>query len=298
MADRLRSQRQAKKQRRDTDTVASLQPDRPAVLSLVRPQNTTARADGQAPAAISAPVPAGGVQGKDLPQFGYDFANLQTQPQERVVVVNGSRIVQRKGRGKAAKNPAKQSNQHPVGIDAAIPLAFPDYRIQTPAGRIPELGHAGVLIIDGKTGTTKYFEYGRYDPANLGLVRQRTIPNVQFGPDGRPTAASIARALRSISTQSGHGGRIAASYIPVDGHYPAMMAYAMRRKAQNSDPHREEYGLWGNNCMHFAKQVAEAGGAATPIMIDPRPNSYIEELRDQYPDLNYAPDTRAATFAQ
>lgn len=50
----------------------------------------------------------------------------------------------------------------PDGRDAIL-IAYPDYRIGTPIGRIGGLGHAGVLLIDNKTGVTKYYEYGRYD---------------------------------------------------------------------------------------------------------------------------------------
>ena len=49
----------------------------------------------------------------------------------------------------------------PNGKDG-IYIAFPDYKISTPIGKIGNLGHAGVLLIDNKTGVTKYYEYGRY----------------------------------------------------------------------------------------------------------------------------------------
>lgn len=42
----------------------------------------------------------------------------------------------------------------PNGKDG-IYIAFPDYKISTPIGKIGNLGHAGVLLIDNKTGVTK-----------------------------------------------------------------------------------------------------------------------------------------------
>jgi len=36
------------------------------------------------------------------------------------------------------------------------------------------------------------------------------------------------------------------------------------------------------------KGVLEAAGVEVPYMIDPRPNSYIEEIRDDYKDLGYS----------
>ena len=45
-----------------------------------------------------------------------------------------------------------------------------------PKTRLEDLGHAGVMLIRGRDGMTKYYEYGRYDPANLGRVRRVAIP--------------------------------------------------------------------------------------------------------------------------
>src|SRR5262245_60739732 len=81
MADRLHSQRQAKKRRAETNSVASLQPDRPAVLSLVSPHSQAGRGDEQAPTASSAAAPAGSRESTNLPQFSYDFAQFQQQPE-------------------------------------------------------------------------------------------------------------------------------------------------------------------------------------------------------------------------
>jgi len=36
------------------------------------------------------------------------------------------------------------------------------------------------------------------------------------------------------------------------------------------------------------KDVLIAAGLEVPYLLDPRPNSYIEELRDDYPDLDYS----------
>jgi hypothetical protein len=71
-------------------------------------------------------------------------------------------------------------------MDVVVPLVFPDYKIAVEVQKIKvdvlpwtdrdnftipafkekvsNLGHAGVLFINGQTGVTKYYEYGRYDP--------------------------------------------------------------------------------------------------------------------------------------
>lgn len=105
-------------------------------------------------------------------------------------------------------------------MDVVIPIVFPDYRITVevqkievdvfpwttfddfhiPAYRdkISNLGHAGVLFINGKTGTTKYYEYGRYDPPkNLGLVvKARNLPDAVL-KNGKIEFASLKNHNRS-----------------------------------------------------------------------------------------------------
>ena len=78
----------------------------------------------------------------------------------------------------------------PDGRDA-IYIAFPKYR----ANGIPFTGHAGVLLIDNKTGLIKYYEYGRYDKEGKGLVRTVTISNVVIGKDGKPTIQSLNKVI-------------------------------------------------------------------------------------------------------
>lgn len=204
-------------------------------------------------------------------------------------------------------------------MDVVVPIVFPDYliavgtpdmvvevpdvlpwidvlpdklKIKKSQKKLPMLGHAGVLFFEGKAGTTKYYEYGRYDPKNLGLVRTLTLPDVKITASGRPTAASLVAALAKISRGSGQSGRISGVYIEVKGAYAAMLKYAEGRKKQNANPKRKPYDLTSNSCIHFAKEVTEAAGISTPWMVDPRPNSYIGEFRDDYPDLDYDSKTK------
>lgn len=82
-----------------------------------------------------------------------------------------------------SNNPINQID--PDGRDG-IYIAFPDYKISTPLGKVGNLGHAGVLLINNKTGGTKYYEYGRYDAENKGIVRTISVPDVKIGKDGQP----------------------------------------------------------------------------------------------------------------
>jgi hypothetical protein len=200
------------------------------------------------------------------------------------------------------------------GVDVAIPVVFPDYLImvETPAfkidlpdflagpkgaisipgtkNKVPYLGHAGILFIDGTTGTTKYFEYGRYDPAALGLVRKQSVPNVTLAKDGRPTEVSLRGTLAAVSRLSGQGGRIVGAYIELPfGSYKAMLKYATDRKGENTNPKRPPYELLSHSCNHFMKDTALAGGAKVPSVIDPRPAGYIERVRGDFADLDFTP---------
>lgn len=199
-------------------------------------------------------------------------------------------------------------------MDVVIPIVFPDYKITieiqqaevdvfpwvkfdnftTPAfkEKVSNLGHAGVLFINGKTGTTKYYEYGRYDqPEELGIVvKARNLPDAKI-IDGRIDLVSLKKTLSFISRVSGQSGRIQGVYIETGGKYDAMLKHAELRKSQNSVPKRRPYDILNNSCIHFVKEITEIAGVSTPWMIDPRPNSYIGEFRDDFPDLDYKNST-------
>ena len=64
----------------------------------------------------------------------------------------------------------------------------------------------------------------------------------------------------------------------------------------NNNPERKPYSITDNSCIHFVKRVVEKAGLETPWMIDPRPNSYIGEFRDDYTDLDYRPKQKLLTI--
>ncbi|WP_459783481.1 RHS repeat domain-containing protein [Bacteroides rodentium] len=181
----------------------------------------------------------------------------------------------------------------PNGKDG-IYIAFPDYKISTPIGKIGNLGHAGVLLIDNKTGVTKYYEYGRYDKEGKGIVRTFAVPDVKMGQDKKPTFESLNKTLSVISEQAGHGGRIEGAYIESD-KFEEMKTYAESKIAENSNPKRKEYSLRNNNCGTFAADVLKQDPSVkdkAPVIIDPRPNSIVKEYQDNFKSLNYDPKKR------
>ena len=181
----------------------------------------------------------------------------------------------------------------PNGKDG-IYIAFPDYKISTPIGKIGNLGHAGVLLIDNKTGVTKYYEDGRYDKEGKGVVRTFAVPNVKIGQDKKPTLESLNKTLSIISEQAGHAGRIEGAYIESD-KFIEMKNYAESKIAENANSKRKEYSLRNNNCGTFAADVLKQDPSVkdkAPVIIDPRPNSIVKEYQDNFKSLNYDPKKR------
>ncbi len=198
--------------------------------------------------------------------------------------------------------------------DCVFPLVFPDYLIAVPrpsinidlpdflpfddkiedflddrTTKVPDLGHAGVLFIQdrGKTGSTKYYEYGRYR-SNKGETRRRPMPDCIF-VDGKPHINSLTAVFKQISNVTGQRGRISSVYLETPGKFNSMLDYAKKRVEKNNNPNRKEYNIFEHSCVHFAMSVIEAGGIKyESSVLDARPISYISSLQSIYPDVEYA----------
>ena len=178
----------------------------------------------------------------------------------------------------------------PDGKDG-IYIAFPDYKISTPIGKIGGLGHAGILLINNSDGFTKYYEYGRYDVEGKGIVRTIAVPNVEIDKYGKPTIESLNKTLKVISEKAGHGGRIEGVYVDSD-EFGKMNDYAQRKLQENSNLDRKEYSLIRNNCGTFAVDVLQQDEKLKnkiPLILDPRPNSIVKELQENFDKIEYIP---------
>ena len=185
------------------------------------------------------------------------------------------------------------------GRDAVI-IAFPDYKVDTeiPTTRIgpltferkQPLGHGAVILIDKKTGFTKYYEYGRYRTTDgtKGKVRRKRIPNVEMGKDGKPTPDSLKRLLDRVSLQSGQGGKIEGAYVKSD-KFKEMDDYAQKKLKESNPGHREydkdrkPYGLLSNNCGTFAADVVDQDSdvAKPTIIVNPTPPNIVDEYQEE-----------------
>lgn len=166
----------------------------------------------------------------------------------------------------------------PDGRDGIL-VVWKDY----PAGGYPLTGHAGVLLINNKTGYTKYYEYGRYDDNNYGIVRSYGIKDVQIGNDGRPTAESMNTVFKKITEMSGttHGKtyEMSGAYFESD-KFDEMNDYAKSKLKENSNPDREKYSTLSNNCGDFATDVLKQDkDITTPLIEDPRPTGLIDQYK-------------------
>ncbi len=208
-------------------------------------------------------------------------------------------------------NPVKYVD--PDGKDAIL-ISFSDYKVETGIRmtiknpftgkpivnfKAPKmaLGHAGVLIIDNKTGITSYYEYGRYDKEQKGIVRKVSVSNVEIGEDGKPTQESLDKVLGQISTKSGQGGKIEGTYVESD-KAKEMKAYAEKVMAQNKDEKRDPYSLMSKNCATFAADVVNQDSKVDqPSITNPTPDNVVNEYQEEgNARVTYDPTTRKSNI--
>ena len=177
----------------------------------------------------------------------------------------------------------------PDGKDG-IYINFPDYKINVGI-QLSHLGHSGILLIENKTGLTKYYEYGRYDDENMGIVRNIRVSNVVIGEDGMPTEESLNIVLKEISDAAGHGGRIEGAYVKSD-EFHKMNDYAQSIMTENDNTNRESYSLIDKNCSTFAEDVLRQDPNVKTKMsthILNIPNVIVKKWQEIFIPLEYNP---------
>ena len=205
--------------------------------------------------------------------------------------------------------------------DYIIPVAFPEYKptlvkgvtIDMPYGggviNIPkfnplELGHAGVLLVDGQTGATRYYEYGRYNGDNGQIKLVSNIPDVTINSNGI-TEDSLKRAIKSISDKAGSGGRVIGTIIE-GGANSFNDANLELRNAVNDDAAAAkfmggEYRLVGNNCYDFPIKIAQKYFGADLAEIDGwaiSPASGLESIQNHNGGFIFDPSQKSLTWVQ
>ncbi len=117
-----------------------------------------------------------------------------------------------------------------------------------------EYGHAAWIHIDGETGATKYYEYGRYNNSS-GQLKNVTIPNVTIPSSGDPDISAI---LQNLSTQTGESDVSATIYsIDPNGYQELETFYSGLVNDPNS-----ALGQWTpwNSCYGVMVEAASRVG--------------------------------------
>jgi RHS repeat-associated protein len=153
-----------------------------------------------------------------------------------------------------------------TGEDACY-VKFPDYPIELADGvKVTFLpgGHAGVLTFDPKTGATRYYEYGRYNPqkgakapksSKEGNVLRGKVPKLKMDKSGNPTDKSLQGMKEYLAKNYGKGTKAELTCEPVNQS-------KVNEFAENfmNNPDRPNYGWFpANHCQSFARNAIGAG---------------------------------------
>ncbi|QFT33325.1 hypothetical protein FIV00_22735 [Labrenzia sp. THAF82] len=150
--------------------------------------------------------------------------------------------------------------------DYAIPIVWTNYPIATPSGpAVGGLGHAGVVIVQGSTGNTRYFEFGRYGRDEkdnpIGKVQSHGVSDLRI-VDGKIDGTSFQNMVSRLNEVAGKGTPATGTILPLDeGGYQRALEFATRalRDADGTlGPYSWEFD---NHCYSFAKAVAAHGGS-------------------------------------
>lgn len=177
--------------------------------------------------------------------------------------------------------------------DEALLITYPDYPVNTDTlyGYTEMVGHAGILLIK-QNGLTKYYEFGRYDSAMNGLVRNQIIPDAEIASDGKATSSSLKEILSTLSIKSGKGTRIRAAYF-INMDFEKMLTYATTAQPQ--------YSILSFNCGHYAEAVILKGhpNVDRPTIIDPTPNNIVDEyIEEGNAEVLFSPTTGEITIGE
>jgi RHS repeat-associated protein len=176
-------------------------------------------------------------------------------------------------------------NMNEGGKDFAIPIAFPDQtaKVNQEKGLLRHVlgdkelpvGHAGVIIVDGETGETNYFDFGRYDQRNktlgqrssgYGVVRSSKtvpalkLPNAKIENGEIKNFNEIVSALADNKLFDGYGKMTASLYKGLE--YNSMKSFARNLESKGFIKFGGYVGPGKNTnyCARFAREVISAGG--------------------------------------
>ena len=131
-------------------------------------------------------------------------------------------------------------------------------------------GHAGIAMVDGLTGAVAYWEYGRYDRAQFGEVRDvPAVPAItmKFDETGNPERSGLDQLARALTTTNGSGQLYEGVYVKLPNEsFHLMVEFAKNRKiavARGPSGNAEIYSVESNHCFTFAMEVAAVADVRT-----------------------------------
>lgn len=164
-------------------------------------------------------------------------------------------------------NPTMETD--PLGL-AACKVLYPDYPIEYMDGSTSTWfgGHGGILGYD-KNGSTKYYEYGRYNPKSKGIIgaklptndgniRSVSIPDLVLDKEGNPTDKSLENIKTALSKKSGKNTDVE---LTCSKDVDEKKVYKYINKIADNEK-RDKYS-WNpfspNQCRSFSEDAFDAG---------------------------------------
>ncbi|MDX1999918.1 MAG: RHS repeat-associated core domain-containing protein [Thermoanaerobaculia bacterium] len=145
----------------------------------------------------------------------------------------------------------------PTGL-IGIKVTFVGFPITIAPGIKVPLTHAGVVAIDPKSGRAVYFEYGRYDKKQLGVVREFKLDPVRIGLDGQVDENSVDDLIERLTRDRGKGSLVLTTRND-DASFKEIVKFSRKRA---KDRARKQYSLNPfnfNTCLTFADEAFAAG---------------------------------------
>jgi RHS repeat-associated protein len=176
----------------------------------------------------------------------------------------------------------------PTGRDV-IYIYFVSYRINTSGVSVPYINHAGVLLIDNKSGEVSYYQFGRYGKDNKGLVQGVGLKPIGV-ENGKLNENEISDRLIYISKKYGKGSEIEGAYIQSD-KYEEMKQYADDKMEETKENSEDTYDILTNNCATFSSDVIQRDNNITPPILKlVLPKQYSIFYRLSHSKINYNKD--------
>lgn len=167
-------------------------------------------------------------------------------------------------------------DQHPkIGDDQGF-IKWGEETFGDGDGKVQNAGHAGIIIVDGDSGLSRYFDFGRYNRPDVkgnatstrGAVRSSknfgalSIPNWDFDKTNEQNVTSMLTALKKSSIFKGYGTIMGSLAEGLD--YKAMLKYATEFESKGYHPFGGYFSSTNPKnatyCAKFARGVAGAGG--------------------------------------